>query len=130
MRSLVRTLLAASLGICPAFVQAAPRSIDDCEKIEAADAYNRCLASFGPPARSIKLRSESTEPHADRVEPTQASTAEERPEPGSPREAHGRAGKQHSVHGRHIRHWHKAKTSGTGRSRMVFSVVSGRTRIR
>jgi hypothetical protein len=27
---------------------AAPRSIADCEKIQDADAYNRCLASFGP----------------------------------------------------------------------------------
>ena len=27
---------------------AAPRSIADCEKIQEADAYNRCLASFGP----------------------------------------------------------------------------------
>jgi hypothetical protein len=27
---------------------AAPRSIDDCEAIKDADAYNRCLASFGP----------------------------------------------------------------------------------
>jgi len=27
---------------------AAPRNIDDCEAIKDADAYNRCLASFGP----------------------------------------------------------------------------------
>ena len=27
---------------------AAAASIDDCEKISAPDAYNRCLASFGP----------------------------------------------------------------------------------
>jgi hypothetical protein len=27
---------------------ASPRSIADCEAIQAADAYNRCLASFGP----------------------------------------------------------------------------------
>lgn len=28
--------------------EAAPRSIDDCEKIKEADAYNLCLAAFGP----------------------------------------------------------------------------------
>jgi len=28
--------------------EAAPRSIDDCEKIKEAEAYNLCLASFGP----------------------------------------------------------------------------------
>jgi hypothetical protein len=26
----------------------AQTSIDDCEKIQAADAYNKCLAQFGP----------------------------------------------------------------------------------
>ncbi len=30
---------------------AAPGSINDCEKIQEADAYNQCLASFGPAAR-------------------------------------------------------------------------------
>ena len=34
---------------------AAPRSIADCEKIEAADAYNKCLASFGPAAHEHRL---------------------------------------------------------------------------
>lgn len=29
-------------------VLAAPRGIADCEAIKEADAYNRCLASFGP----------------------------------------------------------------------------------
>ncbi|HEY8063715.1 MAG TPA: hypothetical protein VIF40_03190 [Methylosinus sp.] len=27
---------------------AEPRNIGDCEQIQAADAYNRCLAAFGP----------------------------------------------------------------------------------
>jgi hypothetical protein len=39
------TLFFAALAV-PAL--AAPRSIADCEKIQDADAYNRCLASFGP----------------------------------------------------------------------------------
>jgi hypothetical protein len=38
--------LAALLLAAPA--TAAPRNIDDCEAIKEADAYNRCLASFGP----------------------------------------------------------------------------------
>ncbi len=29
-------------------VRAAPRSIEDCEAIKEANAYNLCLASFGP----------------------------------------------------------------------------------
>lgn len=39
-------LLSAFFFATAAF--AAPRSIADCEAIQAADAYNRCLASFGP----------------------------------------------------------------------------------
>lgn len=38
--------LAVLLLAAPA--TAAPRNIDDCEAIKEADAYNRCLASFGP----------------------------------------------------------------------------------
>src|SRR5579863_5843980 len=41
------------LGACGLLLgplSAAPRSIADCEKIQATDAYNQCLASFGPVA--------------------------------------------------------------------------------
>ena len=38
----VTALLFASVAL------AAPRSIDDCELIKEPDAYNRCLAAFGP----------------------------------------------------------------------------------
>jgi len=34
-----------------------PRSIGDCEHIQAADAYNHCLASFGPAAHAHNTRS-------------------------------------------------------------------------
>jgi hypothetical protein len=40
-------VLAAAL-LLPAPAEAAPKSIADCEAIQEADAYNRCLASFGP----------------------------------------------------------------------------------
>ncbi|WP_159730275.1 hypothetical protein [Methylosinus sp. Ce-a6] len=39
------------------FAAAEPRSIGDCERIQAADAYNRCLASFGPAAHARNARS-------------------------------------------------------------------------
>ncbi|WP_424363463.1 hypothetical protein [Methylocystis parvus] len=42
-----RGLLTLALFVAtPAF--AGPRSIDDCEAIKEANAYNLCLASFGP----------------------------------------------------------------------------------
>ncbi len=36
--------------LVPLSAAAEPKSIEDCEKIQAADAYNQCLASFGPVA--------------------------------------------------------------------------------
>ena len=46
---MTRALLALLLlsGLC-GFAVAAPASIDDCERIKGVDAYNYCLASFGP----------------------------------------------------------------------------------
>ncbi|MGD0634292.1 MAG: hypothetical protein ABSA13_08460 [Beijerinckiaceae bacterium] len=35
-----------------------PRKIDDCEKIQAADAYNQCLAKFGPSSKLHNLEPE------------------------------------------------------------------------
>ena len=49
-RALAIGLAALLLAFAPA--HAAPGSISDCEKIAEADAYNRCLANFGPAARS------------------------------------------------------------------------------
>lgn len=43
-------LVLGVLGLLTGFPLAAPRSIADCEKIQATDAYNQCLASFGPVA--------------------------------------------------------------------------------
>jgi membrane-bound lytic murein transglycosylase B len=75
---------------------AAPQSIEDCEKIEAADAYNNCLASFGPEAREHKL---------------------------SPNVPEG-AGNRVHVYGRHHHRVHSAEIErGGGRQRMDFSVT-------
>jgi hypothetical protein len=49
MRPLHAIALLAATAAAPSAL-AAPRSIADCEKIEAALAYNQCLASFGPAA--------------------------------------------------------------------------------
>jgi hypothetical protein len=59
------------LVVCPNRAVAAARTIQDCEKIEAADAYNQCLASFGPaahehPLTSVAPRNEESMPHAAR----------------------------------------------------------------
>jgi hypothetical protein len=43
--SLFYLIIALSI---PLSAKASPRSINDCEKIKEAEAYNLCLASFGP----------------------------------------------------------------------------------
>ncbi len=49
-RARIKVLVLATTAFFAAAVPslAAPGSIADCEKIEEADAYNRCLAAFGP----------------------------------------------------------------------------------
>jgi hypothetical protein len=48
---------------------AAPSSINDCEKIQEADAYNQCLASFGPVAHE---RGVAADPEGGANGPAQA----------------------------------------------------------
>lgn len=45
------------IGLLASPLAAAPRSIRDCEKIQGADAYNQCLASFGPVAHMHGMKS-------------------------------------------------------------------------
>jgi hypothetical protein len=51
LRTILLAFFTAALIVVSGQSKAAPRNIDDCEKIQAADAYNLCLASFGPVAR-------------------------------------------------------------------------------
>jgi hypothetical protein len=140
MRSILTAVFAAALIVAPVQSNATPRSIDDCEKIQAADAYNQCLAVFGPLARGHGAAGDGE--NADRQH---AETA-----PGN---AHAEMvtvtdlhhGRRHaSRHGwtqhswsshswaRHG-HWHRTGAAGHRRgktTRVAFSIVSGRTRLR
>src|ERR1700739_94993 len=51
LRTIPFVLFTAALITVSGPSKAAPRNSDECEKIQAADAYNLCLASFGPVAR-------------------------------------------------------------------------------
>jgi hypothetical protein len=75
---------------------AAPQTIEDCEKIEQADAYNRCLASFGPEAREHKL---------------------------SPNVPPGAGNRPLRVYGRHHRVRSAEIERGGGRQRMEFTIA-------
>ena len=57
----MKYLIALLLLTWPLAVAAQPRSIADCERVKGDLAYNQCLASFGPPARSGATRSTAGE---------------------------------------------------------------------
>lgn len=135
MRSILTAVFVAALAAAPAQSKAAPRSIGDCEKIQAADAYNQCLALFGPLARGHGAAGDGMD--ADRQD-AEAATANAQAEVVTMRDSHH--GRRHaSRHGwtRHswARHGHRRSTGAAkhrhGKTTSVaFSVVSGHTRLR
>lgn len=56
MRYVLMIPIAVAMALSVSHASAAARSIKDCDKIQAADAYNLCLASFGPVAREHDLK--------------------------------------------------------------------------
>lgn len=50
------SILVAAAVFLGASAAAEAGTIKDCEKIQAADAYNQCLASFGPVAHQHELK--------------------------------------------------------------------------
>jgi len=55
LRHIIPICMALGFSLAATSLWAAPASINDCEKIQEADAYNRCLASFGPVAHEHHL---------------------------------------------------------------------------
>ncbi len=69
------------------------RTINDCEKIQGADAYNQCLAKFGP---TSKLRSLEPERPGDVKSSAAEAAATAKPLVGHPsKESHRRVGGRH-----------------------------------
>lgn len=56
MRYLLLILIAVAMTFAVQSKNAAAGTIKDCDKIQAADAYNQCLASFGPIAHEHELK--------------------------------------------------------------------------
>ncbi len=55
LRHIMPMFMALCFSLAATSLRAAPATIKDCEKIQEADAYNRCLASFGPVAHEHHL---------------------------------------------------------------------------
>ncbi|MGH6837775.1 MAG: hypothetical protein ACREDT_03055 [Methylocella sp.] len=141
MRAIFTAVFAAALVAAPAQSKAAPRSIDDCERIQAADAYNQCLAIFGPVARGHG----GTRAGADvDSQDAEARTGNAHAEVAIAEDSHHRHGRaswhrwtRHSWTARHSwarhGHWHRTAAAGHRHGKtttLAFSVVSGRTRLR
>jgi hypothetical protein len=134
LRFTFTALFVAALIAVPLRSNAAPRTIDDCEKIQAADAYNQCLALFGPVARG---HSTTGGGHMQDAELTakgahaDAAAAEDARHRHRHASRHGWSSHRWARHG----HWHRTKAAshrhGHRKSTdMAFSVVTGRTRLR
>jgi hypothetical protein len=147
LRHFPTTLFAAGLGLALwAPAQAAPSSISDCEKIEAADAYNQCLALFGPVAHTHGASAKDFggdgvggDAGADVVETANPEASVPENERGA--SSHGRHGGGHGHWTHHYRRQyyghnsgshHSRNASGThgGGKRMAFSVISGHSKTR
>ena len=103
MSRVAGAFLAGCLSVSLAHAQA---TINDCEKIQAADAYNQCLAKFGPPQKSQNL------------EPERPGDVK-----GSAEEAAASAGSAHGARaGRHRRGRAASRRGSGGRKRMTISV--------
>ncbi len=146
MRYFSATLFAAALTIALAApAGAAPSSINDCEKIEAADAYNQCLALFGPVAHThgVSAKDFGGDGAGGGAEVVQTAN----PEDSVPqdtgrhgrhgRHAHGRsyghAGRhghyQHYGHNFSRHHGHSSAHVAHARNRkLAFNVISGHAR--
>jgi hypothetical protein len=90
---------------------AEPRSIDDCEKIKEPEAYNLCLASFGPTRSQHNKTYPGVASEGDKaVDKTETATPTAVTESGR----HARGGRSHG------RHHGWGGRSRKGRTRMEF----------
>lgn len=143
MRSIIPVIFAAAFVAAPVISEAAPRGINDCEKIQAADAYNQCLASFGPVARGHRSAGVGAEVDSQDAASNVGSSNDAVATASNEEIGRGRHGRRHASrharhgsshhgwarhdHGRHSRTAEHAHGKG---KKLAFSVVSGHSRLR
>ena len=127
-RALRRLLAASALLIGGATTALAQARIEDCEKIQAADAYNQCLGKFGPTSKvknvtpaqpgDVKGSGEEAAASAGAKGPTSTATRSSR------QASRGRVSRGHRGGGRHFTHGSGKRSAGkaSGRKRMTFTV--------
>ena len=87
--------LALALLAVLAASPAAGAGVESCEKIKDADAYNHCLASYGPaagahPTIGAPERADSVPRDRRKADPSASTTAAPKPGPQVTRKANGR----------------------------------------
>ncbi len=107
------TLGCFALPLILATTAEAQSTINDCEKIQAADAYNQCLAKFGPPAKSGNLEPER--PGDIKAGPAEAAAGGGKPSRVKRAAVAGRRHRGRGAHVARVRH-------GGGRKRMTIPV--------
>lgn len=135
MRSILTGVFVAALAAIPAHSQAAPRGIDDCEKIQAADAYNQCLAIFGPVARGHGGTRAGADVDGQDAEATPRNARVEVAMAGEPHHRQRHASQHRWTRHRFARqgHWHRTGATGHRHGKitaMAFRVAPGHTRLR
>ncbi len=135
MRSILTTVFVAALVAVPAQSKAAPRRIDDCEKILAADAYNQCLALFGPLARGHGAAGDDVNTDRQDAEATPGNAHAEVVTVADSHRGRHHANRHRWTRHSWARHGHWRRTGAAGHrhgksTTMAFSVVSARTRLR
>jgi hypothetical protein len=137
LRTILSALFTAALLAVPGLAKAAPRNIDECEKIQAADAYNLCLASFGPVARGFHRFADGADGTKEIETASRASSKAEVTAASQSWHHHRQAFRHGSARHHWARHSVEHKTraalhrSKHGNSqKMAFSLVSSRTRLR
>ena len=106
-----RLIGAVLIGLASVAAAHAQATIADCEKISAADAYNQCLAKFGPQSKAGNLQPER---------PGDVKNSSEEAAAGAGRPKGG--GKAVARRGRHGRGGHVVRHGGGGRKRATFTV--------
>ncbi len=135
MRSILTAVFVAALAAVPAQSKAAPRSIDDCEKIQAADAYNQCLAVFGPVARGHGAAGDGVDSNRQDAEAATGNAHAQVAMAGDSRRGRHYASKHGWTRHSWARHgrWHRTGAAGHRHRKttsVAFSVVSAHTRLR
>ncbi|WP_036255197.1 hypothetical protein [Methylocapsa acidiphila] len=136
MKYVSTMILAAALLAPSALASAAPRTIDDCEKIEAADAYNQCLAAFGPVAHGhsgggAQVQDVSDSTDGDAVQPESGSSGQRVAHAsGHSRHHAGRHGWTRHAHGPHGRHSRAADHAHGHGKRLAFTITPSHTHLR